>query len=87
MAHVPWPGRLLKDPASQGTQVALEAAPVTAEALPGAHCVHATAPGGEKLPAGHVKHAALVTEPVAELLVPWAQGKQALALVLPRLLP
>jgi hypothetical protein len=66
--------------------VELEAAPVTAEAVPGGHLVQAVAPGGEKVPEGQVKHAALVTEPVAELLVPWGQGTQALALMLPRLL-
>ena len=86
-AHVPWPGRLLKAPSSQGSHVALENAPVTAEAVPGGHREQAVAPVDENVPEGHVKHAALVMEPIAELLVPWGQGVQALASVLSRLLP
>ncbi len=77
----------MKEAASQGRQVELEAAPVTAEAVPGGHSWQTTARWGEKAPEGHLKQAALVTEPVAELLVPCGQGVHALAAVLPRLLP
>lgn len=87
MAQEAWPGRLLKEAASQGRQVELDAAPVTAEAVPGGQSRQAVAPWGEKVPEGHLKQAALVTAPVAELLVPCGQGVQALAAVLPRLLP
>ena len=42
-----------QEPGRQGTQVALEVAPVAALAVPAGHCVAVVEPRGQKDPTGH----------------------------------
>ena len=84
-----------KYPAGQGTQVAFEAAPVAALAVPAGqgvgkekesgqndpagHCAQAAAPAAEKVPAAHGAHVAAEVAPTAADAVP---GGQSVALLL-----
>ena len=72
LEHSVAPAALLKLPAAQGAQVAMEAAPRAVLLLPAGQAVHCVWPGAANVPAGQVRH----EDPELGLYVPAMHSRQ-----------